>query len=289
MKVIDKSEFRDENGLISLENRIRGTLRYGLPWFGIMQSQMIISDRLGKGLANDYTLLRNVLIPGTGLIASMILVGPQGVRAITASPLRGVYRAKGEEWLVQTAGGFRKSNPNLQHMAVTTAEVILHYLRDRGYSLPEVEAVLAFSNPRAHVDAAHPNARIVQADGVDHLAANLRQLPPIMDGEDVNLVVDALLRPKAPEPEPAPPAPAPRAARPLAPTGPPSPGPFPEAAPLAGAGPFRLEDRPVVPSRRRRRLRLNRRQWILLGLLLAAEVLIVAVFAVLIAQNTFGG
>jgi hypothetical protein len=289
MKVIDKSEFRDENGLISFENRLRGTLRYGLPWFGIMQSQMIISDRLGKGLANDYTLLRNVLIPGTGLIASMILVGPQGVRAITASPLRGVYRAKGEEWLVQSAGGFRNSNPNLQHMAVTTAEVILRYLHERGYSLPEVEPVLAFSNPRAHVDAAHPNARIVQADGVDHLAANLRQLPPIMDGEDVNLVVDALLRPKAPEPEPEPPAPAPRAARLLAPSGPPPPGPFPEAAPLAGAGPFRLEERPVASSRRRRRLRLNRRQWILLGLLLAAEVVIVAVFAVLIAQNTFGG
>jgi hypothetical protein len=110
-----------------------------------------------------------------------------------------------------------------------------------------------------------------------------------MDGEDVNVVVDALLRPKAPEPEPAPPAPAPRAARPPAPSGPPSPGPFPEAAPIAGAGPFRLEDRAVLPARRRRRLRLNRRQWILLGLLLVAEALIVAVFAVLIAQNTFGG
>ena len=289
MKVIDKSEFRDENGVISLENRIRGTLRYGFPWYGIMQAQMMVSDRLGKGLTNEYTLLRNVLIPGTGLIASMILVGPQGVRAITASPLRGVYRAKGEEWLVQASGGFRKSNPNLQQMAVTTAEVIHQYLRERGYNLPEVEPVLVFSNPRAHVDAAHPRARIVQADGVDHLAANLRQLPPIMDGEDVNVVVEALLHPKAPEPEPAPPAPAPRAARPATPSRPQSPGPFPEPAPIAGAGPFRLEERPVVPARRRRRLRLNRRQWILLGLLLVAEVLIVAVFAVLIAQNTFGG
>lgn len=289
MKIVDKSEFRDENGVISLENRIRGTLRYGFAWYGIMQAQMMVSDRLEKNLPNEYTLLRNVLIPGTRLIASMILVGPQGVRAFTASPIRGVYRAKGEDWLVQASGGFRKTNPNLQQLAVTTAEVILQYLRQQGYSLPEVEPVLVFSNPRAHVDAAHPRARIVLADGVDHLAANLRQMPPIMDGEDVKVVVETLLHLKPPEPEPAPPVPAPRAAPPRAPSAPPSTGPFPEAAPLAGAGPFRLEDRPVFPARRRQRLRLNRRQWLLLGLLLGAEVLIVVVFAVLIAQNTFGG
>lgn len=292
MKLVEKSEFRGEGGVVSLENRIRGTLRYGPAWYGILQAQTVISDRLGKALSNDYTLVCNVLIPGTGLIASLILVGPQGVQVITTSPLRGMYRAKGDEWLVQTAGGFRKSSPNLQQSAVGTAEAVLKYLRDQGYALPEIEPLLIFSNPRAHVDAATPRARVIQADAVDHFAASLRQLPPIMDAEDVRQVVEALTNPKAPAPEPAAPAePAPPAApvpagRPRSPSTSGA-GPFPEAAPIAAAGPFRLEDRAALPARRRRRQRLTRRQWITLGLLLAAEVLLVVVFAVLIARNTF--
>src|SRR3990170_1544191 len=147
MKIIDNSELRDENGVISFQNRVRGTLRYGLPWYGVMQAQVVISERLAKSLTNEYTLLRNVLIPSTGLIASMILIGPQGVRALMATPVRGVFRAKGEEWLAQTSGGFHSSNPNLQQRAAATADVVLQYLRDQGLGLPDLEPVLIFTNP----------------------------------------------------------------------------------------------------------------------------------------------
>ncbi len=301
MKVIDKSEFRDENGEISLQNRIRGTLRYGTPWYGVLQSQIAVSDRLGKGLSNDYTLLRNVLIPGTGLIASMILVGPQGVRTLTASPIGGVFRAKGDEWLAQTSGGFRKSHPNLQQTAITTSEVVLKYLHDQGYGLPEVEAVLIFTNPRAHVDAASPRARIVMADAVEHFASNLQRTEPIMDADDVKVVVEAILHPKQAEPEPPPPprptAPPPPQIRPSAQTAPPAAQPFSEAAPIAGPSPFHLEARAgrlarrraEEISRRRRWLGLTRRQWILLGLLLFGELVVVGVFALVVYLNILGG
>jgi hypothetical protein len=304
MKVIDKSEFRDENGEITLQNRIRGTLRYGLPWYGILEAQLVVSERLGKSLPNEYTLLRNVLIPGTGLIASMILIGPQGVRTLTASPIGGVYRAKADEWLVQASGGFRKSHPNLQQLALNTSEIVLKYLRDQGYALPEVEAVLIFSNPRAHVDAAAPRARIVLADAIEHFAANLRQAQAIMDAEDVKVVVEAILHPRIAEPEPAPASvrrpvapPAPR----LRPTAPPVASPAaqhaPEVAPIAGPSPFHLEARAAPLARRRaeeisrtrRWLGLTRRQWILLGILLLGEVTVVAIFALVIYINILGG
>jgi hypothetical protein len=295
MKVIDKSEFRDESGLISFENRVRGTLRYGFPWYGVMQAQLLVSDRLAKSLTNEYTLLRNVLIPSSGLIASMILIGPQGVRSLMATPVRGVFRAKGEEWLAQTSRGFGKSFPNLQQLAVTTAEVVLRFLRDKGLALPDLEAELIFTNPRAHVDTAHPRARIVMADAIEHFAANLRELQPIMDAEDVQTVTDTLLRPKPPEPEPQPtPPPAPRPVRRPAPRPKPRPapveshGPFPENAPLSGPGPFRMDVRPgpMRGDRIRRRLGLSRRQWVLLGFLLGGELLIVVVVALAVVLNT---
>ena len=300
MKVIDKSEFRDDNGQISLQNRIRGTLRYGTPWFGVLQAQLVVSERLGKSLSNDYTLLRNILIPSTGLIASMILVGPQGVRTLTASAIGGVYRAKGDEWLAQTSGGFRKSHPNLQLLAVSTSEALLKYLHDQGYGLPEVEPVLIFINPRAHVDAANPRARIVLADAVEHFASNMQRVQAIMDADDVRMVVEAILRPKVAEPEPPPPprptAPPPPQIRPSAAT-PPAAQPFSEAAPVAGPSPFHLEARsaPLARrraaeiSRRRRWLGLTRRQWILLGLLLFGELVVVGVFALVVYLDILGG
>jgi hypothetical protein len=33
MQIIELSTFRDEDGLISLENRVRGTIKYGFAWY----------------------------------------------------------------------------------------------------------------------------------------------------------------------------------------------------------------------------------------------------------------
>src|SRR3972149_2504897 len=107
MRILERSEFRDENGKISLQNRLRGSLRYGTAWYGIMQAQETVTETLNRSLSNDYHLLRNLLVPGTGLIASMILIGPPGVYALLASPASGVFRAKDEEWMSHSRGHFR--------------------------------------------------------------------------------------------------------------------------------------------------------------------------------------
>jgi hypothetical protein len=203
MRIVERSEFRGEDGAISLENRIRGTLRHGMRWFGGMEAQLLASEALGRGLGSDYILIRNLMLPGVLQALPMVLVGPQGVRAILPVPMRGIFRAKGDEWLTfdSTARHFKRVRPNQQALALEHAEAVLRYLVGRGYGLPDVEAVLIFTNPRTHVDSARPRVRIVMADGIEHFAANLLQLKPIMDGEDVEAVVNALLFPRAQEGE----------------------------------------------------------------------------------------
>lgn len=274
MRVTDRSEFRDDLGQISLANRLRGSLRYGMSWYGIIRAQEIVSERLGRSLPNEYHLLRNLLIPGSGAIVSLILLAPQGVLTLLPSPARGVFRAKGEEWLLQSGGRFRPARPNLQALAIASSEVVLEYFRSLGYDLPQVEPVLVFTDPAAHVDTVQPQTRIVLADAIEHFAGNLRERPPIMDREDLQLLLSALLNPPEPpaEAEPETPAPAPPAmARRV------------EAAPES-AGPFGLEEReiPAHLRPRRRRGRLQRRQWMVLGLMLLVEGCILAAFAALI-------
>jgi hypothetical protein len=270
MRVIERSEFRDEDGKITLQNRVRGSLRFGLSWYGVMQAQQAVSERLNKSLSNDYHLLRNILIPGTGVITSLVLVGPQGVYAILPSPTGGVFRAKDDEWMTHSGGHFRPARPNLQQSALSAAELLLNYFHGLGYDLPQVEPVLIFTNPRAHVDTVHPRARIVLADALEHFAANLREQPPIMDREDGQLLIEALLHPPQPKVEEV--------------QAPPPPRPLPPSAVApAAAGPFQLDEREAPPPPRSRRRRgLRRREILLLGAMLLMEVCILGAFAAII-------
>lgn len=200
MRVIERSEFHDESGALSLENRLRATLRYGLSWFGEIQDQEWVGRRLGGVLGDEHVLVRNLTLPGAARPVPMILIGPQGVRVIRATSVRGVFRAKGDEWMTfrSGAGHFRRVRPNQQAIVLAHAEAVHRFLQGQGFGLPEVEAVLVFTNPRTHVDTARPRARIVLADGLEHMAANLTQLRPIMDQEDIEAVLGALQHARVP-------------------------------------------------------------------------------------------
>jgi len=271
MKVIENSEFRDEKGVISLQNRLRGSLRFGLGWYTDMQAQEIVTQRLNRPLGSDYSLVRNVNIPGLIEIIPLVLIGPQGMRVLIPTAVRGVFRAKGTDWLRFEGSRFKKARPNLQSTALSMAQVLLHYVQAQGYALPEVEAVLIFTNTHTHVDTAHPQARIVHADAIEHFASNLLQFQPIMDSEDVHLLADALVHPRSSEPEPAPEPPPPP---------PPSMVPVPVGpSPLAPTGKVK------VPPRPRKSRPLTRGQWITIGALLVLELLVVLVLGGIILSG----
>lgn len=287
MKVIDQSEFRDEDGVISLENRIRGSLRHGLSWYGEMQAQDFTTHRLDRSLGDDHTLLRNVVIPGTTFLIPMVLLSPQGVRVINPTSIRGMYRAKGEEW--QTFSGrarrFQKASSNPQAETMRMAQVIHHYFRELGYDLPEVEAVMVFTNPRTHIDQARPRARIVQTDAIEHFAANLMKYPPIMDSDDVDELTEVLINPPMTEPEEIPEPVTDMAFEPVS-----EPTPTPpfavDASEFYVSEPEHMEV-PLVISSWFDRFPLTRSQWILLGSMAFFEFIIILTLFALIIVNTF--
>jgi len=145
-------------------------------------------------------MLRNIPLVGTDLVAPMILLSPQGVRLIHPVRKKGVFRAKEEEW--QTFDGrirrFRAARPNLQYNVLSMARGIHRYLQAQGFPLPDLEAVLMFTNPQTHVDVAAP-----VADAAEHFASKLLELKAIMDQEDIDLLVEAISNPQLPEPEAA--------------------------------------------------------------------------------------
>jgi len=204
VQIIELSEFRDEEGLISLENRVRGTIKFGFSWYKEMRAQERITSKLQGVLDDDHMLLLNAPLVGTDVLAPMILFSPQGVRLLYPSTIRGNLRAQDDKWLTYNSRTrqFKPKQPNLQFRALAFARGLLRYFESQGYPLPELQAVLLFTNPQTHVDTASPQARIVLADAFEHFAANILEGQTIMDQDDVHMLVDSLLNPKLPEPEP---------------------------------------------------------------------------------------
>ncbi|MDF1500434.1 MAG: hypothetical protein P1P76_08195 [Anaerolineales bacterium] len=287
MRRKDFSEFIDDQGEISLENRIRATFEHGFGWYGDMQALQRAVNRLEKNLDRSFYALTNLPIPGTSTILPMVLLSPQGVRLIIPTAVKGVFRAKGEEWLKIGGGSSRKftaAKPNLQQRAMNMADDLLNYLREQGFGLPEVEPVLIFTDPRTHVDSLQSKVHVVHADAIDHFAANLQEYQPIMDNDDIREIAQVLTEPPRPEIEEEEPRPVEQKPRPDAPVD------LPE---IGGEerGLLYAEEAPALTPRqerslRERRIPLSRRQLILLGAMAIVELFIIGIFAILILANT---
>ena len=199
MQIIDLTEFRDEEGLITLENRIRGTMRFGFSWYGDIQAQEVVTRKLQSVLSDDHMLLLNAPLVGTDVLAPMILFSPQGVRLLYPTPKKGTFRAQNDQWMSYSRGQFTPKKPNMQFRALAFARGLLRYFESQGFPLPDLEAVLLFTNPQTHVDTVSPQARIVLADAFEHFASKILEGDTIMDQEDIHMLVDSLLNPKEPE------------------------------------------------------------------------------------------
>jgi hypothetical protein len=278
MRVIEQSEFVDDSGNISLENRIRGTIAHGMSWYSYMQAQKALTQRLSKSLGDDYVLIRNALLPGTPLRISLILIGPTAVRVILASPVRGVFRARGDQWLEfsSQAQHSRPAQPDLLTRVHSRADALLGYLRSQGFGLPQVEPILIFTNPRTHVDSNKPTVRIVLADAIEHFASNLKQLTPIMDEQDINEIVTSITEPSLPQ----------GAAGAQVSGG--MLGSLEAAFTSDVLKPIEQRAKPLASSPAARRMRMKTSQWVLLGILFFAELVILILFAMIILSNPLG-
>jgi len=292
MKRIECSEFRDEEGIISLESRVRGTLKHGLKWHTEMEAQNEAYEKLSKTLGREHLAIFNLPLPDTTTTIPMLLLSPQGVRVILPSPVVGVYRAKGEAWMKYGGGRSRRFapvRPNLQSRVQTMAQEVHSYLQKKGYALPEVEAILLFTNPKTHVDTTDPRARIVQAGAIDHFASNVNQFQAIMSQDDILELTEVLTKPTRPKAEPIAepaldPEPEPRSVDPIH---------LPEDSPTKLDAVFDMDAPALAPrterSLKRSRFPFSRRQWILLAILVFFEVIILSVLTILVISYSFYG
>ncbi len=205
MKVIDCSPYH-ETGSSDWIRRIRTLLLMGSSWQRDQQAQEAFIAHMHKRLGNNYTLIRNAALPDLDIPIPLILVGPTGVWTIYTSPVRGIYRAKDDFWMVldDRTNRYRHAEPNLIVRALLIARAVHTFLLKQGHALVQVEPALYLSYPGIHVDAIQPAVRVVRNDTLDRFVQAITQSAPSLDSNQVFEIVKVLSSPPAPQSKPKP-------------------------------------------------------------------------------------
>lgn len=196
MKTIDLSIQRAEEGKNSLSAFLSRLFSEG-PKRSEMEAEDQVMMRLERVLGEEFTLIREIKIPGLGTPIPMALVGPPGLYVIFASSVKGSFRARGDSWLkLDNSGNMRNAKPNLPHRTRLYAEAIRKFLIQNEATATDVEAVLMFSQPEAFVENIKAPIRMVMADGLESYAGSLRLLNPVLSSEECEQVVRLLSNPE---------------------------------------------------------------------------------------------
>ncbi len=197
MKLIDQTtqEPSSSSVLKKFQSSVQDALKLGASDEDL-KAQETFAQQLGKTLDNRFTLLRNIRLDSTQAPIPMILVGPPGILVIHANADEGIYRAKGESWLIMDnrLEQYKTASRNLVAETLTFSESVDKFFLQAEMQLPEPLPILFMAHPGVHIDANEPAVRIVRMDGVDRLATGILQGEPTLDAVQLQDIADRLVK-----------------------------------------------------------------------------------------------
>jgi hypothetical protein len=173
-----------------------------LPFRRKPDAQEIFITSLSEALDNRFFLLSNLSLPGQGKTFPLLLIGPTGIWAILPTGITGIFRANESAWerLDEKSQAFGPARPNLLIQVGAWAKTLGDSLASLGLVLPQIELVLFFSDPGAHVDTSRPAVRIILADGLPRFLTGLFQARLVLEKEEIRQTVIAIAGEEALEP-----------------------------------------------------------------------------------------
>jgi hypothetical protein len=194
MKIVESARLAEESKDLGVIDKARETLN--VSWLKKQASaEDIFISALNRTLDNKYYLLQEVTLEGLEAPIPLILISPSGAHVIFPSSIKGIYRAKEDVWEVldEHSRRFKAARPNLLTITEQMAHALDDHLKTQGYDLPAVEPLLFFSDPGIHVDTQRPVTRVVLADALERFVAGLLQKQSIVTPETVQKIVRSLV------------------------------------------------------------------------------------------------
>ena len=279
MKIIDCSAAEEEARQSRSLDEWLSSLKIGRSTSQDLEAQESVVAAFQRLIDNKFTLLRNVSLEELEMPVPMVLVGPTGLWVIYPSGLRGVYRAKGDAWekIDERQQAYAPTGENL----LTRTSVMFRAVESRlvagGIQTPQLDGVVVFTNPGIHVEMVRPVVRIVLVDALERFITGVVQGRLIYDPETVQKIVDVFSSPEPGLPEQA--TAVDSEGGPLGVS-----GAQPRRGPVA-AGSESLERIDNAFSRLDK-LPFSSRQWVILGILILVNIVILIGFVIYILFAT---
>ena len=272
MKLIDCAAEYAKHGQGKPLDESLGSIRVGRGVSRDQEAEKAVITAFQRRVGNKFFMLRNVAVKGMDGLIPLVLVGPPGVWVLYPSGLRAASTAPAAslwEIIDERHQTYKAAGENFITKAAQLAEALEDYLRSRGILYSRVVPILVFTNPGIHVEATRPAVRIVLIDALDRFIAGLLQSRLLNDEEQVQEMVDLITSP----PDEKPGQPEGESGDPLS------------AASLSGEdtrsgkGQANLERIDTAFSRVEK-LPFSSRQWVILIVLIAVNVIVLLAFVI---------
>lgn len=201
MKVHDFSEIKTIDGKLGFQDQIQGMLKFGFSWPKDVSAQDTLASILHRDIDNRSTLIRNFTLPEANVTIPFILIGPPGIRVILPTRERGIFRAKGDQWLTQSGKGFKPAKENFLQRAQLFVRATQKFLKDSGYDEINVDGLIIGLNPGMHVDSIRPIVRVIQSDAIRRFNTQWEQDQVTLSPEKIYQISSTIQKTAAPEPD----------------------------------------------------------------------------------------
>lgn len=153
-------------------------------------------ERLSPAFDDAYTLVVAPRLPlRDAARLDGILVGPGGIRVLSARNWEGHYRVRGKVWEFDAGRrGWIRCRTNPSYEAVALADGFARWLADRGFGDLPIRAVVAFPLRHSRLLLEEPADEILTSDNAPWWANSIgrvRRLDPAQAGQVLELVLDA--------------------------------------------------------------------------------------------------
>lgn len=153
-------------------------------------------DRLSAAFDDSYTLVVAPRLPvRDALRLDGILIGPGGVRVLTARNWDGRYRVRGKVWEFDAGRrGWIRCRTNPSFDVVALAEGVAHWAADRGFRDLPLRGAIAFPLRRSKLVLEEPADEIVTHDNAPWWANSIgrvKRLDAAVGGQLLEAILDA--------------------------------------------------------------------------------------------------
>ena len=197
MNIIDCDEIRGRGDQSKSPDSFWGSLKLGRGGSQAKDVQEKVIAAFQRFVSNKYFMLRDLQLTGLETRVPLLLVGPAGIWVLNPSPLRGVFRAKGDSWEIidDRKHTYKPADDNLLASTENMSRAARDFLAAYGERQIRIEPVLVFTNPGIHIETVRPVVRIVLIDALDRFISGIVQSRVIYNGEQVQKIVDLFTAP----------------------------------------------------------------------------------------------